>query len=265
MHGKNTTLIVVLLLVLAAGLAYRFFPVPPDAPAARPGPMTSTAESAASDGKPRYPVPDMRPGGKPLLRPLPDLNDSDQYLRLDIAGVFGEAIAEITIAEQLIERLVATIDNLPRQSVAERVRPVAPLATAFAVTGQDDSGQFVLGEDNYQRYDELVAQLESVSVDEMVELYRRYYPLFQKAYEGLGYPGRYFNDRLVFVLDHLLDTPEVSGTVMLVRPHVLYEFDDETLEALSGGQKLLVRIGPAHRAVVMPILRQFREMVAFDK
>jgi len=265
MQEKNGFLLALLLLVVAAGVVFWLSKDAPDLP----GDSSASPESAAGQADvpdaPRYPVPAMPAVEARQLRPLPPLDESDEYLRLDIADVFCTAVAEQPIADALIERLVATIDNLPRQRVAERVRPVQPLETAFAVIGQDDSGQYVLGEDNFQRYDALVSRFGAVDVDEMVELYRRYYPLFQKAYQGLGYPNAYFNDRLIDVLDHLLETPDVSGNILLVRPHVLYEFDDENLEALSGGQKLLIRIGPRHRATVMSKLREFRERVAFDK
>jgi hypothetical protein len=102
-----------------------------------------------------------------------------------------------------------------------------------------------------------------VDIDQMVELYRRYYPLFQAAYEGLGYPNGYFNDRLVEVLDHLMATPDIRGDIVLVRPNVLYEYADEKLARLSSGQKLLIRIGPAHREAVLQVIRVFRDKVAF--
>jgi len=46
-----------------------------------------------------------------------------------------------------------------------------------------------------------------------------------------------------------------------VRPHVLYEYADPELEALSAGQKLLIRIGPAHRAVVRDFLEDLRDRI----
>jgi hypothetical protein len=92
----------------------------------------------------------------------------------------------------------------------------------------------------------------------MEELYRRFYPLFQKAYVDLGYPDGYFNDRVIEVIDHLLATPEIEGPVKLVRPHVLYQYADPELEQLSPGQKLLLRMGNEHSATVKEKLREFR-------
>ena len=235
-------------------------PEPPVAEPAAPPAAVPPAETG-----PRYPLPDEADGGQPALTPLPPLDDSDEYLRLDIEGLFGGETAELVVTEALVERLVATIDNLPRQRVAERVRPVEALPTPFAVAGQDGSGEFRLDEANYRRYDVLVERFAAADADRIVELYRRYYPLFQKAYVNLGYPNGYFNDRLVEVLDHLLETPDVRDAPLLVRPHVLYQYADPELEALSGGQKLLLRIGPAHRERVLDKLSELRARVANDR
>jgi hypothetical protein len=215
------------------------------------------------DSGPRYPLPVEALADRPNVQPLPDLDASDDYLRIEIDRVFGDKFAALLVKQELIERIVATIDNLPRPQVAGRIRPVEPLPSQFIALGQDDSGEYLLGSDNFARYDQLVAQLQSVDTAQMVELYRRYYPLFQKAYEGLGYPDGYFNDRLVEVLDHLLATPDPDGDIELIRPNVLYEYADAKLAALSSGQKLLIRMGPTHRRNVQTVIRAFRDQVAF--
>ena len=50
---------------------------------------------------------------------------------------------------------------------------------------------------NAARYDGIVGLLANVDAAKAVAAYRRIYPQLQKAYEDLGYPGRYFNDRVV--------------------------------------------------------------------
>ncbi|MBT8084197.1 MAG: DUF3014 domain-containing protein [Woeseia sp.] len=252
------------LLLIAAGVGFwiwqsRETAQAPTNPTATHPPATPTIKQ--SDPVPRYPLP-VAPLRKPELQPLPALNDSDEYLRLDVARIFGNELTALLVREALIERLVATIDNLPRAQIAERVRPVEPLSSSFVALGQDDSGEYLLGADNYRRYDALVLQLEAADIGQITELYQRYYPLFQKAYEGLGYPQGYFNDRLVEVLDHLIATPDPDDPILLLQPHVLYEYADEDLASLSGGQKLLIRMGPAHRQKVLAVISAFREQVA---
>ena len=74
----------------------------------------------------------------------------------------------------------------------------------------------------------------------------------------LGYPSGYFNDRLVAVIDHLLDTPEVKGPIKLVVPHVLYEFADPALQERSAGQRAMLRIGPENAARLKAKMREVR-------
>jgi DUF3014 family protein len=90
------------------------------------------------------------------------------------------------------------------------------------------------------------------------------YPLFQQAYQELGYPKKYFNDRLVQVIDHMLATPSIKEPVALVRPKVLYEFEDPELEDLSAGQKIMIRIGPENAAAMKAKLREIRQELATE-
>ena len=127
-------------------------------------------------------------------------------------------------------------------------------------TGPDDV--IYLDDANYARYDGVVDLVTAANLDEVVDVYRRFYPLFQESYGRLGYPNGYFNDRAVEVIDHLLAAPAPNGPIRLVRPRVLYEFDDPELEALSSGQKLLIRMGNDHAAAIKQVLRELRSRIA---
>ncbi|MFQ6006575.1 MAG: DUF3014 domain-containing protein, partial [Woeseia sp.] len=208
---------------------------------------------------PRIESPE-RPGGE--LVPLPALDQSDEYLKLALADVLGSTtVAEMLAETDLITRIVVTVDNLPRDHVAERIRPVAALAAPFDAEAAGNN-EYTISPDSYRRYDLLVDLVTSADLDELTEVYGRFYPLFQKAYVDLGYPNAYFNDRLVAVIDHLLMTPQVQEPVSLVRPHVLYEFADMDLESLSSGQKLLLRMGAEHAARIKATLRELRLRIA---
>ena len=89
----------------------------------------------------------------------------------------------------------------------------------------------------------------------------RFYPLFQQAYEELGYPDRYFNDRLIEIIDHLLSTPIIKEDIKLVRPKVYYQFTDTKLEELSAGQKILIRIGSKNALQVRERLNSLRKLL----
>jgi hypothetical protein len=198
---------------------------------------------------------------RPELRPLPPLADSDEYFRIELSHLFGEGLGEQLVEKSLIERVVATVDNLPREQVADRIKPMSALPGQLVVDEGNVDGEYILAPENYERYDELVGLVARADVGEMEELYRRFFPLFQKAYIELGYPQGYFNDRVIEVIDHLLEAPEPEGRLKLVRPHVLYEYADRELEELSPGQKVLLRMGNEHSATVKEKLREFRTRI----
>ena len=61
------------------------------------------------------------------------------------------------------------------------------------------------------------------------------------------------------MIDHLLQTPDVTPPVKLVQPSVTYKYADPKLESLSAGQKLLIRMGPQNESAVKAKLRELRE------
>lgn len=254
---------ILLAIAVAAGLAYYWIQInrnepPTAAPQAIVEPMPAESKS------PLHPFPHVEhpagPGGE--LVTLPSLDQSDEYLKLALADVLGSrVVAEMLAETDLITKIVATVDNLPRSHVAERIRPVAGLAGAFDVE-ESGNNEYTISVDSYRRYDVLVDLITAADLNELTEVYGRFYPLFQKAYADLGYPNAYFNDRLVAVIDHLLTTPDIADPIKVVRPHVLYEFADMDLESLSSGQKLLIRMGREHAARIKSTLRELRILIA---
>jgi len=110
---------------------------------------------------------------------------------------------------------------------------------------------------NYDRYRPYVRIAEAADAKTLVAVYVRLYPLFQKAYEELGFPGQYFNDRVVVAIDDLLAAPDVRSPE-LVQPKALYQFADPDLESRSAGQKTLIRMGPENAGRVKAKLRELR-------
>jgi hypothetical protein len=192
---------------------------------------------------------------------LPPLDESDEEVKAVLAEAVGEKPVEsFLVPEEVVRKIVVTVDNLPGEKVATRVRAVEPVAGSFEVEGGPDEG-YTLDPDNYDRYVPLVRTLETVEPEDMVAAYFRYYPLLQEAYEELGFPGRQFHARVIAVIDDLLAAPEVDGTIELIRPKVMYEFADPRLEALSAGQKMMVRMGPNNAERVKARLRELRALL----
>jgi hypothetical protein len=101
--------------------------------------------------------------------------------------------------------------------------------------------------------------MQSVTTHDLITVYVRHYSLFQQAYSALGYGKWYFNDRVVEAIDDLLATPSLADLPWLDRPNVRYLLQDPELEALSVGQKIMIRIGPLNAAKVKGRLREIRK------
>ncbi len=251
-------------LVLAAGLIWAvFWWQARTTPVVAPPPPVSQAPEPAPPAPPvpqiEHPIERAQDG---LTAPPPQatLDASDPAMGESLANLFkGSKLPEFVQPQNLIRNIVATIDNLPREKAALRLMPVRPTPGAFSTstTGED----LVIATDNPARYAPVIALVQAVDSKKLVAVYVRFYPLFQQAYVELGYPNGYFNDRLVVVIDHLLATPNIKSPIALVQPKVQYQYANPELEALSSGQKAMIRIGPDNATVLKAKLREIRNSV----
>jgi hypothetical protein len=240
-----------------AGLGTYFYYQRKDA-ALEPQQDAQVQEPAAGAEKPKIENPLPAPEEAP---PLPKLKESDPAVRDALTVVLGDqAVAQYLVPQEIIRRFVVTVDNLPRKKVAVELRPVKTIPGEFVASGGADS--VVLDAENYARYAPLIKIVQTADAKQLAALYRRFYPLFQESYQNLGYPSAYFNDRMVQVIDHLLQTPDVKGQIKLVQPSVYYHFADPNLEALSAGQKALIRMGSDNAAAVKAKLKELRAEIA---
>lgn len=249
--------------VLAAGV-YFLWPSapPPPAPVATEAPPAAAPAPAPVEPVIEHPVEAVRP---PEEKPAPvALADSDPTIASALGRLIGdERVRSWLFGDGFVRRFVATVDNIPRQRVAMKIRSLQPVPGGFEVAHEGDVVTIAPG--NAARYTPYVQTLERVDAKQLAGVYLRFYPLFQQAYEELGYPNAYFNDRLVTAIDHLLATPEVAGRLQLKQPRVLYEFADPQLEALSAGQKAMLRIGPDNARRVKAKLRALRAEITAKK
>ena len=249
---------IVAIVVVATAIAiyygyYKQEPVPPPAPA----PVAQAPQEPAEPGI-RHPIPE-----EAGATSLPRLDESDSAITTALTDLWGEAARSLLRTDGFIRRIVATVDDLPRRKVAVRVRPVQSAPGQFQIDKTGDGR--TISADNPARYAAYVRLAKQIDAEKVVGLYVRFYPLFQQAYEALGYPGSYFNDRLIYVIDHLLEAPDIPPKARLVQPKVYYEFEDPELEGRSAGEKIMMRIGTENAAVIKTRLREIRTaLVAFE-
>jgi hypothetical protein len=224
---------------------------------AQPPPAAAIVAAEPAVPAIRNPLPE----ASPAAPPLPILDESDGPLHDSMADVMGKLnVDRLFKPELLVRHFVVSIDNLSRRHLAVELRPTKPLAGAFIATGNDQQG--TIDTANYQRYVPYVQAIQALDMKRVAGVYVRFYPLFQQAYQSLGYPNGYFNDRLVVTIDNLLAAPDIVTDIALVRPNVMYQFADPKLEELSAGQKLMLRMGPVNAAIVKAKLRELRAQVA---
>jgi hypothetical protein len=238
-------------------------PPPPATPAAPPAPPAIQHPIAAAEAasEPAAAMP----------QPLPPLADAGSYVTKALEGLVGRApLLSMLQTDNFPSRVVATIDSLPREHASPRLWPINPVDGRFTTEARGNAEW--LSPRNANRYDALVKFVEGVNAHQAAALYVRMYPLFQQAYEELGYPGRYFNDRLVEVIDHLLATPDLTGPVevkltevkgpyKMEKPWVGYQYADPALEARSAGQKMMMRVGSANAQRLKAKLREIRRLI----
>jgi hypothetical protein len=244
-------------IVIAAGTLYflhsRHSSLPSAQVAEPPPPAEAPAEPATL-----HPLPEGQDSASKA--PLPALANSDAPLSDAVGKVVGaSAVKDYLLPENIIRHLVVTIDNLPRQKVAVEKRPTGPVAGSFIADG--DELHATLDAKNYARYQPMVEVIGKTDMRQLAAVYVHYYPLFQEAYQNLGYPNGYFNDRLVQVIDNMLAAPQPTSPIVLVRPNVMFTFADPALESRSAGQKLLIRMGPDNAAAIKVKLKELRAAI----
>ena len=261
-------------LVFLVGLALYFWnrtsPPAPKAPepvAMSPSPAPTPPAAEKPDNAVKFPLPespmklaDKAEADKDKASKLPPPDDSDSLMSELIAGLIGsKPFAEFFQSGGTVRRLTAAIDNLSREKIASRLNPIKPVPGALAITGADET--LALSAGNYPRYKPFVDFASGLDTRKIVDAYQRFYPLFQQEYRALGYPDKYFNDRVVEAIDDLLAAPTLAEPPKLVQPKVQYQFADPALESLSHGKKVMIRIGPDNANRLKAKLREFRAAI----
>jgi DUF3014 family protein len=222
------------------------------APASQAQPVPKAAVEPAI----RHPLPEGQPQFGPAEQ-LPALDQSDKVLQGVLAELFrSRSLRKLFYPRDMVRRFVVTVDNLPRKKLPLQLRPVKPVVGPF-LTAAERTGVAIAPE-NDRRYAAYVSAAAAVDGKKLVAVYVHFYPLFQQEYRLLGYPSGAFNDRLIEAIDDLLITPDVERPVHLVQPKVMFEFADPGLEALSSGEKIMLRIGSDNAARIKAKLREIR-------
>src|SRR5574340_1004906 len=177
---KNIAVAVVAVVAIVGGLAayFLFKPAPPPPPPVQ--------VQAPPPPPPPPPVVRQVIEAPPAPPPLPALGESDKFMLDALARLVGnKSLMKVLRTDRIIRNIVATIDNLPRRRAPMSVMPIER-AEGWLVTEGKENG-LTISPKNAARYAPYMKVAEAIDAKKLVALYVRLYPLFQEAYEELGY------------------------------------------------------------------------------
>lgn len=244
--------------VIGAGIYFNHKALTAERKAAAVAPTPNMVETPPEE---QHPISEAVQGPAPAsTAPLPPLDESDASVARALAGMApGADLVNLLVSQALIPRIVATINAMPGHEVAQNLWPVHAPKGSFLVV--QDNNSLSMDARNSDRYTPYMAVVDHANARQLVAWYVRNYPLFEQSYRDLGMPDGHFNDRLVFVIEQLLATPDITKPVALKPRKSMFVFADPALESLSAGQKMLLRTGPANEARIKAKLRQIHQLL----
>jgi len=284
--AENKPVIIALIVVgvlIIGFVAYLLASAPPPVPVVSvPVPIIVPAPVVEPEPEPEPSLPVVvEPEPAPPAFVLPSLNDSDQLVRDGVLSLTREeAINTWLSPAELVRKFVVLVDNvaggiIPKDAVRVlaptgpfRVTAIEELADANSIVlpSLDPLAEavYLLDTESYGRFDNVTRVFVSLDARRAAEFYGLLRPLFQQAYGELGYTDRQFDTIVFQAINRLLETPIVEKPIRLVRPVVMYRYEDPLLENLSPAQKQLMRMGPnntrAIQAKLGDLARELRAM-----
>jgi len=190
---------------------------------------------------------------------LPPLDQMDPFIR----GLLGALSARPELArylatDDLIRHLAVVIDRVARGvSPAGELGMLAP-SQPFAIVRRQ--GRLVVDPAGYQRYNGIVATIDSMDMTALARAYRTIQPRLQEAYGAVAQRGGDVDRAVAEGLAVLIATPvPPESPVLEFGDGPNYVYVDLALEGLQPAQKHLVRMGPAHVQTLTRKLAELRD------
>src|SRR6266542_2019818 len=213
--------------------------------------------------RPSAPVPaaERAPAPKPAIRPLggdaasialPPLDETDALVRELVKKISSHPrVAAWLATDGLIRSFTTAVTNVAEGKTPARQLPTLRPSSGFRVL--ERGGDLIIDPRSYERYDSLAAAAASMDADGSARLYATLKPRIEEAARERGVSpfDRTFERTIVL----LLSTPVVDGPIRVEPRGIGYGFADPKLEALTGGQEQLLRMGPRNLRVVQTSLR----------
>jgi hypothetical protein len=208
---------------------------------------------------------------EPILEekePLPLLNNSDAWLKEKLPTLtWRKELLKLVIDDDMVRRFVVFTDNFSQGGLAYKHSPLVLPKTTFSAIEMQDSEQPNQQEWHWdprteKRFTLYIDLLRSFDVESLVDWYIEVKPLINEAYAELGYPDDDFTDTLQSAITRVLDMELPKEPLKVVRPSVMYKYQDSDIEALDDADKLLLRLGKENVLVIKSVLLEFSEKLS---
>lgn len=251
-HSLTGSVIITLALMMIIGATYSYLSitdktaepvsVSESTPDAEPVVESVTAQQPVAATVEEVPIRTTAPKVDPAIQ-LPSLDNSDA-MALTAAQQLSALpqYASLLVKEEIIRNLVVFVDNFSRGELVANFSPLSKPSEPFSI--MEVERKIFLNPESYNRYNLYAEIINSINIESAINQYRTLKPLFDEAYQEIGYPDESFDNRLYEAIELVLYTPIIREPIALVAPSAMYKFADPELEALPDAQKLLMRMGP---------------------
>ena len=258
-NGAIAALVIAVIVGLAG--AYWYWQDTQEEMAAAPAPALESAppmlEDTPSDATATVtasPAPTTAPIDAPPSVTLPDLHESDAFVRERVADW---QIPYVLIEESdLIARLAVVVTNSADGTVPTRLlKSIAPSGRFTVVEAGE---QIYLDPTSYERYNAYLTVLETIPPEDAARLLNLLDPLINEALTELG-EQRSATALIRSAFQRIKALPELPGNIELVQEKVLYQYADPNLEGLPDFEKQILRFGPANIAKLQTWIAAFEK------
>ena len=188
---------------------------------------------------------------------LPPLDDSDALVRQRVGLLSSHPLVSAWLSgKNLARNFVVVIDNISHgMTPSSHLRALRPGGQFRVVTR---GNQTVIDPRNYARYSGIVGAAMSIDPRAAARTYGTFKPLLQMAYDELGNQEP-LDRALERAIVALLHVPAIDGDIRVEQAGegIGYEYQDAKLEALTGAQKQLLRMGSGNVRAIQEQLRLF--------
>lgn len=195
----------------------------------------------------------------------PLLDESDSWVKEKLTSIiWRKELLELLIDENMVRRFVVFVDNFSQGNIAYSYSPFIKPTAKFEVQEvptSDQSELWAFNESTFKRFSLYVDLFRSVDSDTLVEWYKKLKPLITEAYSELGYPEKEFDEVLQSAITKVLDIEFPKGDNQLIRPSVMFRYQDPDVEALDDADKLMLRIGKDNLLIIKSVLLEINEKI----